>query len=127
MVTYTAHMNRSTRSPTRTLVICICLSVRAYLQVGSVVAVKLGTSVVRARANPPLLCHQVSVNGHAILFDVTHAKPNPMTPHIPILTRKGSCTLHKKRIGTVERVKSVAAAIAIPRQLVINRGKIVVF
>jgi hypothetical protein len=83
------------------------------IQVGSWVAVKLGTRAVRTRANAPLLKESIGQwCSEIILEGRTNANPNAIMPQMPILTRRGSLTFHKNMIGKTERIKSVAAAIA---------------
>lgn len=63
------------------------------LHVGSCVAVRLGTRIVRAIAKPPL------------------AYPKAMMAQMPIFTRQMIWISHRNQIGSVASVKSVKAAI----------------
>lgn len=50
----------------------------------------------------------------------TYANPNAIIPQIPNFTRLGSLIFHKNMIGKIERIRSVAAAIAIDSSSVQN-------
>lgn len=108
--TYTAHRNKSTRSPG-------CVSwdrerLTGHSQVGSFVVVKLGTSAVRMSANAPLLLSAVSNDSNEESHQLAYANPKAINPQIPTLTRRGSWIFHRKMTGRIDRTKSVAAAIA---------------
>lgn len=67
---------------------------------------------MRARANPPLLAIGISTLEIEIYFPDTHANPRAISPQIPALTRRGSWIFQRNITGRIERIKSVAAAIA---------------
>lgn len=50
--------------------------------------------------------------GVCCVFMSTHANPKAIIPHVPTLTRVGIRIRQRNKIGKVERMKSVAAAIA---------------